>query len=190
MFALTGCARPDPRARDSNAPAPLPVASAPPVTPAAPTTADCAAGDANGFPIESGDFAMTASWGVRLPGSFKRRFEDGSFVFWRPGVTAWISVTEGGAGKSREARFKGLRALASPRGFDWIEEREGIDIRYSFRLDEASQDARVASFNGWVTGEEGQVQRAVYFNEERDVATALQIWRGIHSRGPVRPARH
>jgi lipopolysaccharide/colanic/teichoic acid biosynthesis glycosyltransferase len=35
---------------------------------------------------------MTPEWALVLPEKFNRRIEDGSMVFWRPGLTVWINV--------------------------------------------------------------------------------------------------
>jgi hypothetical protein len=45
-----------------------------------------------GFPLVSGDYALTEEWAIHLPEKFARRVEEGNLVLWRPGLTIWLAA--------------------------------------------------------------------------------------------------
>jgi hypothetical protein len=131
------------------------------------------------YPLVSGEYEMTDNWTISLPGEFRRRFEDGSLVLWRPGLTAWITIWKNDHDLLPRERFLERRQRISPDAYDVVEETgEGL-CRFSYRLDEGADDARVAALYAFVFGSTGDVQMGIYFNTERDLAEADALWRGV-----------
>jgi hypothetical protein len=129
------------------------------------------------FPVVEGTYALTKSWTIDLPpGRFKRRFEDGSLVLWRRGVTAWLNVWERDPHEPAAKRLAEIRAEASPRRFDAREEEVAGFLLFSYRLKE---DLPVAGFYAYAVGRSAYVQIAVYIDEESDAPTARAMLTGL-----------
>ena len=135
------------------------------------------------YTLVSGDCEMTDDWSISLPGEFRRRFEDGSLVLWRPGITAWIMVW--GNDHARPERDRLLQRLGriSPDAFDVVQEEALGLLRFSYRLAEDADDDRVAALYGFVFGARGDVQMGIYFDSDGDLPDAEALWRGVHAAG-------
>jgi hypothetical protein len=135
------------------------------------------------YPLVSGQYEMTDDWTISLPGKFRRRFEEGSLVLWRPGITAWISVWGNDNNTAQRERLLDRRSRISSEAFNIVEE-EGLNLlRFSYRLDEAAEDNRVPALYGFIFGPNGDVQMGIYFDSECDLPDAEALWRGVHERG-------
>jgi hypothetical protein len=131
------------------------------------------------FPTVEGEYHMTKSWSITLPGEFKRRFENGSLVLWRPGVTLWTNIFRNDLGQPASERLAIFRRSASPDRFDVLEEEQDGVLRFAYRLNEASNDRRRPAFCSFAFGRSGHVQMSVYFDDERDLETARALWRSL-----------
>jgi hypothetical protein len=132
------------------------------------------------FPLVEGSSALTRSWTIELPpGRYKRRIEDGSFVLWRRGLTAWIGVSDRDPDEPAARRLAGIRAHASSERFDSREEQTGGLLLFSYRLKE---DKPAASFYGFAVGRSTYVQIGVYFDQESDAAIARAMLQGLRER--------
>lgn len=131
-------------------------------------------------PVVTGLYRMTDEWTIDLPARFNRRFEDGSLVIWRPGLTFWISIW-GGSGVAPEARLQSILAEANPaRRLEQIE-RSGDLIRLTYELpeeDESRAQRRYTSISGYVIGPGGHVQISAYFDDDKARSLGYQA---IHS---------
>lgn len=131
------------------------------------------------YPVVEGRYDMTPAWSIALPLPFNRRFEDGSLVLWRPGITAWIIVWGNDHGESVEARMQALKARRAPEAFD---ERSFTDagVGYQcYRLHEPADDRRVAAAYAFAFSQQGHVQMAVYFESEDTWPIAESLWKGL-----------
>jgi hypothetical protein len=165
LTALVGCGR------EEAEPAPV---AAPASTKESPVTE---------FPQVQGSYAMTREWSLVLAAPMKKRFEDGSLVLWRPGLTVWVVVYGNGDGPPA-AQLAAVTADASPQRFDAIEETSGGSLRFGYRLREGADDGRRPAFYGFVFGASGYVQMAIYFDDEAALATATALWRSVHETVP------
>ena len=59
--------------------------------------------------------------------------------------------------------------------FDVEEVTEENVLRLRYRLNEESEDRRVAAFYGFAVGVNGHIQLGIYFDDEGDVEQAKQI---------------
>lgn len=138
------------------------------------------------WPIVSGSYQMTDEWSILLPGQFKRRIEDGSLVFWRDGLTAWINVWGNDHAETPQALFDRFRS-GFPEGR--LDEREATQdgvLKYAYRLKEEAGDRRVAAFYCFAFGISGVVQMAVYFDDDADLANAHLLMQGLKETLPPR----
>lgn len=135
-----------------------------------------------GFPVVQGRYALTAEWSIDLPERFARRVEDESLVLWRPGLTLWIAAFDNDDGESRARRLAWLKEEASPARFDERETVENELTRWSYRLRDDSPDGEVESVQGFVIGEVGQLQVAVYFDDPSDEDEARQLVESVAAR--------
>jgi hypothetical protein len=131
------------------------------------------------FPVVEGRYQMTSDWAVTLPQRFNRRIEDGSLVFWRPGITAWTVVWNNDNGESQQERLEWLRTDTSPDAFDAQFFTDGDVTRYSYRLTERRDEGVVHALYGFALGVNGHVQMAIYFDDEADLETARAICRSL-----------
>jgi hypothetical protein len=132
-----------------------------------------------GFPIVEGDHALSEKWMIHLPERFARRFEDGSLVLWRPGLTIWLTAWDNDHGVSQSQRLIGLKEAISNERFA---EQEGIDenlTRFSYRLRDENEDGQVESLYGFVISDDGHLQLAIYFDDLTDEAEARQLVAGV-----------
>jgi len=137
------------------------------------------------FPVVEGRYQMTSDWAVTLPRRFNRRIEDGSMVFWCPGITAWTVVWNNNNGESQQERLKWLRADTSPDAFDVQSLTHGEVTQYSYRLTERRAEALVHALYGFAIGVSGHVQMAIYFDDEADLETARAICRSLDETGAI-----
>jgi hypothetical protein len=125
---------------------------------------------------------LTEGWSVELPEKFNRRFEDGSLVIWRPGLTFWFAIENNENKQSKEERVAGIEGRISANAFG-RNEVNGELTRLCYRLNEGSQDGRLPAFYGFVVGEEGHVQMAAYFDDESGAEIARKVWISIRESG-------
>jgi len=131
------------------------------------------------FPVVEGRYQMTRDWAVTLPQAFNRRVEDGSLVFWRPGITAWTIAWNNDKRETQQERLEWLRRDASPDAFDVQTITDGDVTRYSYRLTERRDASVVHAFYCFAIGVAGHIQMAIYLDNEKDLETARQIWRNL-----------
>ena len=131
------------------------------------------------FPVVSGKYQMTNEWSIVLPSEFNRRFEDGSLVIWRPGITLWIDARNNDDNQSIEERAAWANDTKSTKAYDIEEIKEKSIYRVGYRLAEESEDQRAASFNGYAIGNDGHIFISIYFDNESDAENAKQIWKSI-----------
>lgn len=128
-----------------------------------------------GYPVVAGDQQVTDSWRIHLPAQFARRMEEGSLVFWRPGLTIWLTAWNNDRGEPQPERLRRIKEFASPRRHAEHESTGGGLTRFSYRLREESDDGPVESVNGYVLGDGGYLHLSVYFDDPADEATARRI---------------
>jgi hypothetical protein len=131
------------------------------------------------YPVIDGLYRMTEGWALTLDQKHNRRIEDGSLVIWRPGFTIWTRVWNAKVGQTAEQNLKLLRKGMSDKAIDVKEEKDGNVLKLSYRLDEASDDKRQPAFYGFGVGATGHVQISIYFDDEKDLAKARQIFKSL-----------
>jgi hypothetical protein len=134
-----------------------------------------------GFPVVEGEHTLTAEWSIRLPERFARRIEDGALVLWRPGLTIWLSVWNNDRGESRYSRLRGAKEWASPNRFAESEDTTSL-TRYTYRLRDEGESGPVESVQGFVIGDSGQVQIAIYFDSPTDEVVARRLIESVTER--------
>lgn len=128
-----------------------------------------------GFPVVEGDHPLTPEWSIHLPERFARRVEDDQLVLWRPGLTIWLTAWNNDHGDSPAHRLVGIKKSVSPKRFAEHEsEADGI-IRYSYRSRDENENGEVESLYGFVIGDEGYLQLAVYFDDPADEVKAREL---------------
>jgi hypothetical protein len=131
------------------------------------------------WPIESGEYQMTAEWSIALPKQFKRRIEDGSLVLWRNGFTIWINIWGNDDAEAPRDLFEQFRPALPGGRYDEFEIVEDGVVKYAYRLKEATDDNRVAAFYCFAFGVSGTVQMAVYFDDETYLTSAHALAHGL-----------
>jgi hypothetical protein len=128
-----------------------------------------------GFPIVEGDQLLTETWRIHLPAKFTRRQEEESLVFWRPGLTIWLTAWNNDRDESQAQRLRRIKEIASPRRFAEHESTDGTLTRFSYRLRDESDDGPVEAVYGYVLGDNGDLQLSVYFDDPADETMARRI---------------
>jgi hypothetical protein len=136
------------------------------------------------FPFLIGRVALTDGWSIELPVACKQRFEESQMVLWRPGFTIWLSIWGHDTKASVQQRQRQFADAASTGKFDESVVQKDGRCYYSYRIDEASDDQRVAAFQGFAFAGHGHVQVSIYFDEEADARLATRV---LHSTGPQPP---
>lgn len=131
------------------------------------------------FPVVEGLYRLTEDWLVQLPGKFNQRVEDGSLVLWRPGFTIWVDVYGNDNQQSIDKRLNDLIADSSPKRYSNITEKSEQVSRYSYRLNENSDDDRTDAFYCFAVSQSGHMMMAIYFDDPNDIIRAEEVWRNI-----------
>lgn len=135
-----------------------------------------------GFPLVEGEHVLTATWSIHLSEPFARRVEDGQLVLWRPGLTIWMTAWNNDRRESQRKRLAGFKKSVSPERFAERESQARKLTRYSYRLRDENESGPVESLYGFVIGDDGHLQMAVYFDDPNDEAEARQLFDGVAER--------
>jgi hypothetical protein len=127
------------------------------------------------FPIIAGHHQLHPRWTIDLPYKFNRRSQGREVVFWRVGMTIFISLWENDADDTVEHRIGWFRGVMSDQAFE-IEESVSDDWhRLSYRLNEERDCDTVYAVYGFCVTRWGHAQLSVYTDCEPDVDTARGI---------------
>lgn len=130
-----------------------------------------------GYPLVSGDFAITDEYRVVLPDPFTRRVDGGSLVLWRPGITLWIDAFGNDHEATRSTRAAEIRGDVSAAARD-VQEAVLADATYlRYRLHEDGQDSLMV----FVITDRGHLQMAVYYDLGGDAPIADEIARSVRA---------
>ncbi|AQT82203.1 hypothetical protein B1R94_27575 [Mycolicibacterium litorale] len=132
------------------------------------------------YPVVTGYLVIDASWAITVPSPMNRRFEQGSLVLWRPGLTARLAVWGGGGQSSTERLRRLARAVPAP-AYDRVQRADGPTLRYAYRLAESAPDQRQPALYGFIVGPASHVQTAFYFDSEDELWPARTL---LESVGP------
>ncbi len=137
------------------------------------------------FPLISGNYQMTKTWAIDLgEQQFRRRFEEGALVIWRPGITMWINAYGYPAGESAEVFAKRTRDRSDlPPGAQVITKPTANKFAYFFK--ETEKDETRFSLQTFTFGQEGHLMMAIYFDREKDLDLAKKLLNGVTSTGPI-----
>ena len=136
------------------------------------------------FPVVEGLYQLTDGWSVSLPGKFNRRIEDGDLVLWHAELTLWIAVWKNDQGVSKETRLGDIQQKMSAGAYALETSGDATVLRFSYRLKEQEQ-GDVAAFYCFAIGESGQVEMAIYLDQESDVKEAQAILQSLTEITPI-----
>jgi hypothetical protein len=105
-------------------------------------------------------------------------------VFWRPGLTIWLTAWNNDRGESQAQRLRRIKEIASARRFAERESTDETVTRFSYRLKDESDDGPVESVEGFVLADGGDLQLSVYFDDPADESEARRIVDSVTARGP------
>lgn len=131
------------------------------------------------FPVVEGRYQLTDDWAVTLPVQFNRRIEDESLVLWRPGITVWTIAWNNDKAETQQQRLDWLRRDSSPDAFAHEVLVEGDITRFTYRLTERREEGVVHALYAFAIGVDGHVQMAIYFDDDKDLVLARQIWMSL-----------
>lgn len=117
------------------------------------------------------------SFTITLSSPFERQMKDGDVVFSRPGFTMYVANFWSDEG-SRSARVERLKEEV-PGDDVVVESTPHVDRLY--RFSEPGQVGRQPTFYGAVVADDGHLQVAMYYNDERDAELAHTLWQSIQS---------
>jgi len=131
----------------------------------------------NDYPIVEGEYQLTEQWSLKLPDKFNRRTEDGSLVLWKEGLTLWINIWGNDNNLSPKDQIDSIKKDISTSAYDLKDEASGNKYKLTYRLDEPD---RFATY-GFVAGESGYVQIAIYYDDEQNCQLANTIIDSVDS---------
>lgn len=123
------------------------------------------------YPVVEGDYQLTAHWAVTLPEPCSRRFEDGSMVLWRPGLTIHIFAWDNITNTSVLDRLDQLEESIPSDAFDHERSEASDFARGTYRQNEDGQQ----SLNAFVIAEPAQLVASMYFDDEAAHEQAVAI---------------
>jgi len=131
------------------------------------------------FPVVEGRYRLTGRWAVTLPVQFNQRTEDDSLVLWRPGITAWIGVSDHDQAESQRERLDSVRSEMSPDGFNAEVLVDGDITRFAYRVTEQGDDGVVHVLYAFAIGIDSQVLMAISLDDESDLELARHLWKSL-----------
>ncbi|QZA27273.1 DUF2185 domain-containing protein [Mycolicibacterium senegalense] len=131
------------------------------------------------FPTRSGYQQITRNWALTLPEPMNQRIEDGSLVFWRPGLTAWLSAWGDETYTTAAERRDEFRTKISPLAYDHAEWASGTSLCLSYRLAEDHDDARMPALYGSAVTDASHLLLALYVDSGDDLASAYSLLRSV-----------
>ena len=131
------------------------------------------------FPTCVGQLRISRDWVLTLPEPMNHRIEDGSLVFWRPGLTAWLSAWRDAEDGTAAARRNEFRSKVNPRAYDHAEWLSGAASCLSYRLAEDSDDARLPALYGYAVVGGNNLLLALYVDSGDDLASAQRMLRSV-----------
>jgi hypothetical protein len=131
------------------------------------------------FPTIEGSYRVSGDWEIVLHGEFQRRFEEGTLVLWRPGLTARVRTSSNDNDEPKELRLLQVQHGRPAEASDVISETNGALLRYAYRLKAASGPERTPAFHGFVIGNSGHVHLQAEFDEEAELAAIHRMWRRL-----------
>jgi hypothetical protein len=136
--------------------------------------------DAPKFPTVRGRYEMTDNWSIELKDEYKKRFEDGSLVLWRPGITSWIVVYNAKPSMTREDALKWRKQDTDKKKEQEFEVSDEKYLRWAYLLfEKTEQDARWALYSFTFGKDSGHVMMATYFDDKKDLEKAKQLWMSL-----------
>jgi hypothetical protein len=142
------------------------------------------------FPIVQDKYQMTKDWSISLPEKFNRRMDDGDLVLWRHGFTVWVTCWNNNHGESKEDRLAFWQKKIAKEAFDIEQSSDKSVLRLAYRLREKAEDNRVAAFYGFAIGANGHVQLGIYFDDEKDVELARNLWLSLEENASASKLEH
>jgi len=128
-----------------------------------------------------GEAELCEAWSGSFPERFRCREErTGELVCWRPGLTCFLLAYD--TGLSLAEGLAMLRSNTPDAAFDVLHERSGDLERYGYRIVEPAGDRRRPALQAFTLQHGGMLALAAYFDEERELAVALGLWRGFTPR--------
>jgi hypothetical protein len=123
---------------------------------------------------------MTDNWCIELKDEYKKRFENGNLVLWRPGITSWIVVYNAKPGKTREDALKWRKQDTDKKKVQEFETSDEKYLRYAYLVFEKTEhDERWALYSFTFGKDSGHVMMATYFDDKRDLEKAKQLWMSL-----------
>lgn len=113
-------------------------------------------------PAKAGVFHITDKWSVELSEDMFRRFDNGSLVIWKAGVTIFINCFSCDSSEEMEEKLTQIVEKRSPHSSDLIEEEVGGLHTYQYNLVEDGQP----SLNLIAGGDGEVIIMAAYYDEE------------------------
>lgn len=137
------------------------------------------------FPLVSGVYQMTKTWAIDLEDKqYRRRFEDGTLVIWRPGITMWINVYGYPPNEPINIFIEQTRNRKDlPPGAKVITSSEENYFAYFFKEVESGETRY--SLQTFTFGPDGHILMAIYFDHENDLDLAKKLMYGLKFTGPI-----
>ncbi|WP_431236175.1 immunity protein Imm33 domain-containing protein (plasmid) [Mycolicibacterium psychrotolerans] len=126
------------------------------------------------YPVLTGTVAISDTWAIGLPTPMNTRLERGSFVLWRPGLTAWLTVWGGGDGAAAE-RLERLKLDVPEHAYDRTQWGDRNVLRYAYRLAEETTDGRQPALYGVAVTGTSHAQAGIYFDTADDLGHARYL---------------
>ena len=125
------------------------------------------------FPVVEGNVSLD-DWSLTLPGKFNERDEEGEKVYWRVGMTVFVSQFRNENADTLETRLAWLRGVMSDQAYDVEETRDDDSIRFSYRLDEQRPTGTLYATYEFHLVATGHLQMAVYTDDANERRTGFQ----------------
>ncbi len=123
-------------------------------------------------PANEGVFHITDKWSVDLSETMYRRFDNGSLVIWKQGLTVYINCTSCDDAQAVEEKLLQIIERRSPDSGEITEEEVGGIHKYRYQLSENGYEAV-----NMIAGGLGEVIiMAAYFEEDTLLTEIQGIW--------------
>jgi hypothetical protein len=135
------------------------------------------------YPSVKGIYRMTPEWSIELPTEFKRRFEAGDLVIWKPGITIWINAWGNKKGESINERVRRFKYENSKEKRSLRIEGEAGHALYTYEFkvrDETREIKDYFAVYAFKVNDSSYVQIWAYADSNKDKTMVYNIIRSIN----------
>ena len=133
------------------------------------------------YPVDEGTVQIINNWSFNVSTRMLRRYDKGSLVIWRPGLTIWLE-TYSSNDISIKSRVEKILRPASPERYDLKEVHQDEMSKIRYRLDECIEGKKQSSAYIFGFTDTQEINISIYFDDQESIVEVDKIWNTLLSK--------